>query len=272
MEDVVLVKDPPVPPSEQDSAREPARWTRWVLAGLLLSTYLVTQIVVIVPVLVYKMATGEIMNELQASAYLMSEAGLGFVLAGAALGALLTVGVAVVWSLLSRYDAGTWIAWQKPLRVRLWLVPLLTILVMLVVLPLIAMTVGEAEVETQLLLFSTVPLQVASTLVVTTVVPFAEEFIFRGAFYNALLPRARPGAAQWRRHLLPFLATSLLFAAVHVPTGFLSAPSIIMILLLSCFLGALRAWTGSVRPGILAHMVWNLFAAIGLILENLLPL
>jgi membrane protease YdiL (CAAX protease family) len=272
MEDVVLVEDAPVPSSEGDAEGEPARWARWLLAGLLLSTYLVTQIGVIIIVLIFKMITGEIVDEVQASAFIMSEAVLGFVLGGAALGALFTVGVAAVWSLLSRFDAGAWIAWRKPQRVRLWLVPLLTVVVMLVVLPLIALTVGEAEVETQMALFSTAPLQVASTLVVTTIVPFAEEFIFRGAFYNALLPGARPGVPAWRRHLAPFLLTSLMFAAIHIPTGFLSAPSILMILLLSCFLGALRAWTGSVRPGVLAHMVWNLFAAIGLILENVLPL
>jgi membrane protease YdiL (CAAX protease family) len=255
-----------------EAEREPPRWARWVLAGLLLVTYIVMQLVVIVPVLMYKMMTGEIVDELQASQFILSEAGLGYVLAGAALGALCTVGVAALWSRVSGYDTGSWIAWRKPLRIKLWVVPMLTVLVMLVVLPVIALTVGEAEVETQMLLFSTGPLQVASTLVVTTVVPFAEEFIFRGAFYNAMLPRAKPGVAVWRRHLVPFLLTSLLFAAIHIPTGFLSAPSIIMILLLSCFLGVLRAWTGSVRPGIVAHMVWNLLAAIGLILENLLPL
>jgi membrane protease YdiL (CAAX protease family) len=249
---------------------ETPRWARWVLAGLLLGTYIVMQLVVIVPVLAYKMMMGEIITEAQLATYVLSEAGLGLALAGAALGAVCTIALALAWSLLSRKGPGAWIAWRKPLRFKLWLVPLLTIVVMLIILPLIALAVGEAEVETQMMLFSTGPLQVASTLVVTTVVPFAEEFIFRGAFYNAVLPKAKPGVPAWQRHVAPFLFCSLLFAVVHIPTGFLTAPSIIMILLLSFFLTGLRAWTGSVRPSILAHMIWNLFAAIGLILENVL--
>jgi membrane protease YdiL (CAAX protease family) len=270
MADDIVLEEGNIPPSEVVDEREPRRWARWVLAGLLLGTYIFVQLLVIAPVLFYKMATGEIVTEYQASEYILSEAGLGFALAGAALGAVCTIGVAVLWSWLSRQDAATWIAWRKPLRFRLWVVPLLTIALMLVAVPLIALTVGEAEVETQMLLFSTGRLQIASTLVVISVVPVAEEFIFRGALYNALLPREKPDSAGWRRHLAPLLVSSLVFAAIHIPTGFVAVPSIIMILLLSFFLGALRAWTGSVRPGILAHMIWNLFAAIGLILENLL--
>jgi membrane protease YdiL (CAAX protease family) len=288
VDDIVLVEDTPITPSEGDVPPEEnvppegdvppkgevepetPRWARWVLAGLLLGTYIMVQLVVIVPVLAYKMMMGEIMTEAQLGAFVLSEAGLGLALAGAALGAVCTIGIALAWSLLSRQGPGVWIAWRKPLHFKLWLVPLLTIVVMVIVLPLIALAVGEAEVETQMMLFSTGTLQVASTLVVTTVVPFAEEFIFRGAFYNAVLPRVKPDVPAWKRHVVPFLFCSLLFAAVHVPTGFLTAPSIIMILLLSFFLTGLRAWTGSVRPSILAHMIWNLFAAIGLILENVL--
>jgi membrane protease YdiL (CAAX protease family) len=294
VDDSVLIEDTPTPlheggdPSEGDVPSgegvppvggvlpggevepETPRWARWVLAGLLLGTYIVVQLVVIVPVLAYKMASGEIVTEAQVTAFVLSETGLGLALAGAALGAVCTIGLALAWSLLSRQGPGAWIAWRKPLHFKLWLVPLLTVVVMVIVLPLIALAVGEAEVETQMLLFSTGPLQVASTLVVTTVVPFAEEFIFRGAFYNAVLPKAKPGVRAWQRHLAPFLFCSLLFAAIHIPTGFLTAPSIIMILMLSFFLTALRAWTGSVRPSILAHMIWNLFAAVGLILENVL--
>ncbi|HEC22231.1 MAG TPA: CPBP family intramembrane metalloprotease [Chloroflexi bacterium] len=261
-----------------DVPAAPPRLALWALAGLLLGTYVLLQLLIPLPVLAVLIVNGNLRTQQQVVDFLISENGIGLALIASALAALATVTLAVVWARAWRwlvpgspFEMADWLAWRKPRRIRLWMVPLITLpFVFMVVVP-ISLLIGPAEVEPQLLLFSSPTLQIASSLVVTTVVPFAEEFIFRGALYNALLPAGEPDQPFWRRHLVPFLLTSLLFSLVHIPTGFLTAGSIVMILLLSLFLGALRAVSDSVQASIVGHVIWNIFGALSLILANTLP-
>ena len=72
----------------------------------------------------------------------------------------------------------------------------------------------------------------------------------------------------WRRHIVPFVLTTVLFGAVHLLAGFQAMGSIVLIFLLSAYLTALRAVTGSVKTSIVAHLVWNLTAAVGLAISS----
>ncbi|HOA23913.1 MAG: CPBP family intramembrane glutamic endopeptidase [Aggregatilineales bacterium] len=253
---------------------KPSPLGRWLLAGVLFMAYLPMQVLLAIPAVAVAVAFGGLTS---LEDLLESELVLWMTLGAAALAAFLTIVVALawpwVWRLLTSRDIPLreWIAWRPPKRLPLWAVPLLTLPLLIVVGALVSLIFGPTEIEIQLQLFSTPALRVVSAIVVSTVVPVAEEFIFRGAIYSALLP-PEAGEAGWRRHALPFVVTTLLFAAVHLLAGFETAAAIIQILILSSFLTALRTVTGSVMPSTLAHLVWNFTAAIGLILTSVVDM
>lgn len=70
---------------------------------------------------------------------------------------------------------------------------------------------------------------------------------------------------------MPFVIVSLLFGGAHLLAGFATLAAIVQIVLLSAYLTALRAVSGSVRPSLVAHMVWNMAGAVALILANSIP-
>jgi membrane protease YdiL (CAAX protease family) len=256
------------------SPDEPSRLGRWLFAVTLVISYLPMQIVFALPAVGYYLLSHPIRSTADLQTLLESDYVVWASLIAAALAALLTICVALVWpwvwAIFTRRHISLreWLAWRKPERFPLWSVPLLTVPIV-VLLGLVAVLVGPAEVEVQLELFRTPALQIASTLVVSSIVPVAEEFIFRGALYSAILPREVPDREDWQRQILPFALTTLLFAAVHLLSGFQTWAAILQIALLSAFLTGLRMLTGSVKPGLLAHLLWNLTAAIGLIASTI---
>jgi membrane protease YdiL (CAAX protease family) len=242
--------------------------------------YLPMQIVIALPVMVVVILFNDV------SAYddlLESPVLLWLSLLAAALAGLLTLAVAWLWPALWRLirqgsvPASEWLAWRRPRRIPLWAVLPVTLLALLLIgggIGLLAdqLGLGTTEISLQMQLFSTPALQAASIVIVSTIVPAAEELIFRGALYNALLRPAAPGLTGRRRHAAAFVVTSLAFASVHLLAGFETPASILQIVLLSAYLTALRTYTGSVTPSIVAHTVWNLAAAVGLTLANTLGL
>jgi membrane protease YdiL (CAAX protease family) len=83
-----------------------------------------------------------------------------------------------------------------------------------------------------------------------TVLPLmivAEELVWRGVVQEALIRRVSPALAV--------ILTSTAYAAAHAPIG---APMLVA-LALACGLywSLLRAWTGSLVPGLLSHLVWD---------------
>ncbi|MGF1507825.1 MAG: lysostaphin resistance A-like protein [Anaerolineae bacterium] len=132
---------------------------------------------------------------------------------------------------------------------------------------------GETDVQAQEVLFSTnTGLTIFTAMMVVSVVPFAEEFVFRGALYNALLPEAHDlSAAQldWKAHRLPFLISMVAFVALHLIAGFGTASAILQIVILSTFLSGLRTITGSVWAPVIAHLCWNALAAVGLLATSI---
>jgi membrane protease YdiL (CAAX protease family) len=244
----------------------PSRWALLGLAALLLMAYLGLQLVVALAFLFWMMVTHQPIIPEQ---LMKSEVFTWVSLAAGALGAVAAVCMASVWPwvwrlVTSRNNGGVaqWLAWRRQIHLAWWLVPLITLPFMLLVVGGISWLFGDAQVDVQLLLFATPALRIASSIVVSTIVPLAEEFIFRGALYNALLPRAREGRPEWLRQLLPLGVTSVLFAAVHLLAGFETAAAIVEVTILAFYLGGLRAVTGSVKASTAAHITWNLVSSL----------
>lgn len=253
----------------------PPKWAFWLLAVILLVAYLGLQFVFVLPVMIRQTALGAINSQedlMNSEPVLL--AGLIGVGAAGLIVALMVWLWPVVWARIRSTDPVDWVGWRAPKYLKLWQIVLITLAFLIIVSQLIGLLLGDAEVELQVQLFSSMILQIVAVPVVGLIVPFAEEFIFRGALYKALLP---PGGADpirdlsqdWRDHLLPFLVTSVTFALIHLAADFKSAASIVMVTLLSLMLSGFRAVTGSVQASIAGHMIWNLMAAISLIAVNL---
>lgn len=258
----------------EEGPGSPPRLGRWLLAAVLFIMYLPMQVLLAVPAVVLAMSTGEITS---ADDLLESETVLWMTLGAAALAAILTIVAAAIWPRLWKlftsrlYSLNEWLAWRAPRRLPLWAVPLLTFPVLIVVGLLVALLFGPTEIDIQLQLFSTPALGAASAVIVSTVVPVAEELIFRGALYNALLPRGGE-AGGWRSHALPFAVSTILFAGVHLLAGFETAAAIVQVIILSAYLTSLRTFTGSVKASVAGHLVWNFIAAVGLLVTTLIDL
>lgn len=95
-------------------------------------------------------------------------------------------------------------------------------------------------------------------LVIAVLVPVSEEIFFRGAIYGALRRSQTPEFAA-------ALVTALGFAFCHADVR-----QLLPILLMAFLLGALRTLSGSLLPGIAAHIGFNGLAILGATYE-LLP-
>ena len=109
----------------------------------------------------------------------------------------------------------------------------------------------------------------AIVLVVIIVGPAVEELVFRGALFNGLYRLTRmsksPGATAKRASFaLSALASSALFALLHLEPVVLPA-----LLILAVILCALFERTGSLLPPFVAHATFNSFAVLLIILSGL---
>lgn len=109
---------------------------------------------------------------------------------------------------------------------------------------------GKQKIVDQLGADQSAGLWVAALVMIGIVAPFAEEFLFRGAFLSTL----------WGR--LPFvpsaLVTGLMFGALHI--GGSPLKLIVPLAFLGFMLCVLRAATGSIVPCIAAHSLNNSIA------------
>lgn len=257
---------------------QPPKWAFWAMAVILLLAYLGFQLLFILPVTFQQTALGLIRTQedlLNSEPVLL--AGLIGIGAAGLIVALIVWLWPIVWSRITSTDPVDWVSWRAPKNLKLWQIALITLAFLIIVSQLIRLLLGDAEVELQVQLFSSMTLQIVALPVVGLIVPFAEEFIFRGALYKALLPRGvadpiRDLSQDWRDHLLPFLVTTIAFAVIHLAADFKSAASIVMVTLLSFMLSGFRAVTGSVQASVAGHMVWNVLAAVSLIAFNLVDL
>jgi len=254
----------------------PSRFGRWLLALALFGAYFAVQIVVAIPFIAWLMITKPNLDQADlGNEPLVVWATL--IGAGVAAGTTAVVAWAwpSVWKFLSQQEPFTqaeWIGWATPRHIPLWLVGALTLPIVFAITFGVQAAVGPSEVAVQQALFTSPLRQIVASLVVATVVPLAEELIFRGALYKALLI-ARPVASmKWTDHILPVAITTVLFALVHGLAGFDSLPPFLAIGGLALYLGVMRAITGSVKSAIVGHVVWNLIGAVALTLSNYLPL
>jgi membrane protease YdiL (CAAX protease family) len=116
----------------------------------------------------------------------------------------------------------------------------------------------------------------AIILVVVILGPAVEELVFRGGVFNGLYrlggyvsrslggPEGSPRAARGLSFALAALASSVLFALLHLEPVLLPA-----LLVLAVGLCALFARTGSLLPSFVAHATFNSFATALIILSGL---
>ena len=95
----------------------------------------------------------------------------------------------------------------------------------------------------------TVPGFLGTSAIALLIAPIAEETFFRGFLFPPLRRALSPGTA--------ILVNGAVFAAAHVMTYNGDAAYLIPVMLLGLVAAALRAWSGSVVPGILAHFFFN---------------
>ncbi len=105
----------------------------------------------------------------------------------------------------------------------------------------------ETDLEKFLKLGLAVKLMVAALAVLTA--PLIEEIVYRGVVYSS-------AEGIWGKPAAVVLVT-LLFALVHVPQYWGSWAANTAILSLSLVLTLLRAWSGSLLPCVVTHLVYN---------------
>jgi membrane protease YdiL (CAAX protease family) len=95
-------------------------------------------------------------------------------------------------------------------------------------------------------------------LLVICLAPPLEEFVFRGGVFAALATRLSPLSAG--------IITTLVFVAVHAPEKIYYPPGFIDVGLMAAAAAWMRVKFGSIRPGILLHVLYNagLLVAVGL--------
>jgi membrane protease YdiL (CAAX protease family) len=82
--------------------------------------------------------------------------------------------------------------------------------------------------------------------------PLAEEVLFRGILYPAIKQAGHPRLALW--------GTALLFAAVH-----LNVATFVPLTVLALVLTALYEWTNNLLAPIAAHVLFNAFNVVLLV-------
>jgi membrane protease YdiL (CAAX protease family) len=259
----------------------PPRSGRWLFAITAFASYIGVQLLVVIVALMVLIGSGQIdaTNEAALMEYLQSQSGLLLAIGATALASIATIITGFIWPSLwggilngGRYSMADWLAWRPLKYIPGWLVVVMTIPLVFIMGLVVTALFGDSSVEAQLMLFEGPLLQVLTPLVVALIVPLAEEIVFRGALYGAILPKsADPNnpEAGWQRHIVPFLVTSIAFAAVHLAAGFERTGSIVQIMLLSMYLTWLRAFTGSMKSSVIAHMTWNSLGAIVIVLYNM---
>jgi membrane protease YdiL (CAAX protease family) len=118
---------------------------------------------------------------------------------------------------------------------------------------------GGSKTQLDLLVESSLPARFATAFVAVFTAPLVEELIYRGLLYSALERAAGVGIA--------IAVVSLLFAGVHVFQYSNNIGVISVITLLSFTLTYARAYSGSVLPPFIIHLVFNGIQGLVLVLS-----
>lgn len=117
---------------------------------------------------------------------------------------------------------------------------------------------GGSKTQLDLLVESSMGARIATALVAVLTAPLAEEIIYRGVLYSALERAAN--------RAISIVVVSLLFAGVHVLQYSQNIGVILVITFLSFTLTLSRAYTGSLIPPLIIHLVFNGIQAIIIVL------
>lgn len=117
---------------------------------------------------------------------------------------------------------------------------------------------GGSKTQLDALVESSMAARIATALVAVLTAPLAEELIYRGVLYSALERAAN--------RTISIVVVSLLFAGVHVLQYSQNIGVILVITLLSFTLTLSRAYTGSLIPPFIIHLVFNGIQAIIIVL------
>lgn len=118
---------------------------------------------------------------------------------------------------------------------------------------------GGSKTQLDALVESSMAARIATALVAVLTAPLAEELIYRGVLYSALERAANKA--------ISIVLVSLLFAGVHVLQYSQNIGVILVITLLSFTLTLSRAYTGSLVPPFIIHLVFNGIQAIIIVLS-----
>jgi hypothetical protein len=127
---------------------------------------------------------------------------------------------------------------------------------------------GGSKTQLDALVESSMAARIATALVAVVTAPLVEEFIYRGVLYSAVERAAG--------RVISIVVVSLLFSGVHVLQYLQNVGVILVITILSFTLTLSRAYTGSLVPPFIIHLVFNgiqaLFIVLGPFIEkNVLP-
>lgn len=117
---------------------------------------------------------------------------------------------------------------------------------------------GGNKTQLDLMVESSMAARVATALVAVGTAPIVEELIYRGVLYSAVERAAGRGIA--------IAIVSLLFAGVHVFQYMNNVGVILVITILSFTLTLARAYTGSLLPPFVIHLVFNGIQAVFIVL------
>jgi membrane protease YdiL (CAAX protease family) len=158
------------------------------------------------------------------------------------------------------------LAFRWPKNVSPWATTLLCFLLALGLLVLgwgVTTLLGGNKTQLDLLVESSTAARIATALIATLTAPFVEELIYRGVLYSALERAA--GRA------ISVLFVSLLFAGVHVIQYSNNIGVIVVITILSFTLTLARAYSGSLLPPFIIHLVFNGIQSIFILLTPFIP-
>lgn len=122
----------------------------------------------------------------------------------------------------------------------------------------VTQVLGGNKTQLDLLVESSMPARFATAFAAVFTAPLVEELIYRGVVYSALEKAA--GTA------LAVIVVSLLFAGVHVFQYSNNIGVITVITLLSITLTLARAYSGSIFPPFIIHLVFNGIQSLVLVL------
>ena len=124
---------------------------------------------------------------------------------------------------------------------------------------LISLLLGGQETEVDRILRSSRAAALIIAFVAVATAPLAEEVIYRGVLFPAV--QRTVGAIP------AVLIVTLMFAAPHVPQYWPNMAVVSAITLLSIVLTAIRAYTGSLLPCFVIHLVFNGIQSLIIVLE-----